>query len=104
MAKKEIGEKAEKTNLYLLAIVAIVAVVGIVVMILNSAGSTSLSSSDYSGQALKIGSTSKLSAGKLSTGIGKVSASCGSKTCPDGSTVSCSEADGVCVCGSCTHG
>ena len=55
MAKKEAGEKGGKTNLYLLAIVAIVAVVGIVVLILNSGSSGSWSSSDYSGEAIIVG-------------------------------------------------
>ncbi len=67
--------KGEKTNLYLLAIVAIVAVVGVVVLVMNSgAGSTSWSSSDYSGEAIKSGSlgmpmvsTIKLSTGKTAS-------------------------------------
>ena len=55
-------EKGEKTNLYLLSIVSIVAIVGIAVLILNSgAGSVSLSGDDLSGEAIKTGSTSKLS-------------------------------------------
>lgn len=57
-------EKNEKTNLYLLVIVGIVAVVGIVVLVLNSGiGSTSLSSSDVSGQAIQMKTGSSFSIG-----------------------------------------
>lgn len=46
------AEKLEKRNLYLLAIVGIVAVVGIIVLILGRGSSSTLSTSDISGQAI----------------------------------------------------
>ena len=45
--------KQDQASMYLVAIVGIVAVVGIVVLILNSAGSVSLSSDDSSGEVYR---------------------------------------------------
>ncbi len=53
------AKEGKGTNQYLLAIVSIVAIVGLVILVLNigSSGTVSVSSTDLSGQAVKVSKT-----------------------------------------------